>query len=386
MDKQIRILFVFTANQYNVLNEMLWKVADCLENQYGYFVGRYRLDDYEKVAALEWDVIFSGQAIEFSECKKEDDRIHITWFVDHPRYLLPRMLDYPQMDKVYIGCVDRRHVNFVRKYYGINNAFFAPHFGWKASNEIPYTDRTYEVFFPASNVRWEEDVRNRYLGLEGPLKVITEKTIEFLLHNTEYSLEEAMEYVLRSYGETEVLELSRECIEAAGEYIDFYVRIYVRNKVIRALLNAGITVTVCGRNWKEFPENEQEKKYLQILSEEMPYGEVVETMANSKMVLNVMPWFKDGCHERIAMACLNGAVCVTDKSQYIQENWSKDEMLLYDWRNTDALVEEIQALLDNPKEAVRIAKKGRHVAETIAMVEKYCEYIKLVIEKEMGIV
>ena len=76
-----------------------------------------------------------------------------------------------------------------------------------------------------------------------------------MLHNTEYSLEEAMEYVLRSYGETEVLELSRECIEVAGEYIDFYVRIYVRNKVIRALLNAGITVTVCGRNWLLIPRS-----------------------------------------------------------------------------------------------------------------------------------
>jgi hypothetical protein len=31
MNRKIKVLFVFTANQYNVLNEMLWKLADCLD-------------------------------------------------------------------------------------------------------------------------------------------------------------------------------------------------------------------------------------------------------------------------------------------------------------------------------------------------------------------
>ena len=92
-----------------------------------------------------------------------------------------------------------------------------------------------------------------------------------------------MEAVLTRYGETEVLELSKECLEAAGEYIDFYVRIHARNQVIRSLLNAGMTVTVCGRNWSEFPKNEMEKTHLQILGEELPYEEVIEVMADSKV-------------------------------------------------------------------------------------------------------
>lgn len=136
---------------------------------------------------------------------------------------------------------------------------FAPHFGWKAKKllaepKVSYQDRKYELFFPASNVRWEEDVAYRYLGLTGALRTIAEETIRFLLEHIEICLEEAMEAVLTRYGETEVLELSKECLEAAGEYIDFYVRIHARNQVIRSLLNAGMTVTVCGRNWSEFPK------------------------------------------------------------------------------------------------------------------------------------
>lgn len=126
MNRKIKVLFVFTANQYNVLNEMLWKLADCLEQKHGYMVGKYRLDDYEIICGFEWDVVFCGQAIEFSRLQKADGRVHMTWFVDHPRYLFPRILPYEQKENVWIGCVDRRHMEFLRRYYGIQNTFL-PH-------------------------------------------------------------------------------------------------------------------------------------------------------------------------------------------------------------------------------------------------------------------
>ena len=385
MDRKIKVLFVFTANQYNVLNEMLWKLADCLEQKHGYMVGKYRLDDYEKICGYEWDVVFCGQAIEFSRLQKADGRVHMTWVVDHPRYLFPRILPYEQKENVWIGCVDRRHMEFLRRYYGIQNTFFAPHFGWKAKKllaepKVSYQDRKYELFFPASNVRWEEDVAYRYLGLTGALRTIAEETIRFLLEHTEFCLEEAMEAVLTRYGETEVLELSKECLEAAGEYIDFYVRIHARNQVIRSLLNAGMTVTVCGRNWSEFPKNEMEKTHLQILGEELPYEEVIEVMADSKVVLNVMPWFKDGSHERIAMGSMNGAVCVTDASKYVHEIWGETGVVYYDWRKPDELVKKLRKLSENKIEAERIAAEGQRIAEENMTVETFTEIIKEKIE------
>ena len=148
MDRQIKVLFVFTANQYNVLNEMLWKLADCLERKHGFLVGKHRLDDYEKICGYEWDVVFCGQAIEFSKLQKVDGRVHMTWFVDHPRYLLPRILPYEQKENVWIGCVDRRHMAFLKKYYGIQNTFFAPH--WLEGEKT--SGRT-ECFLSGSEIR-----------------------------------------------------------------------------------------------------------------------------------------------------------------------------------------------------------------------------------------
>ena len=379
-----KILFIFAANQYNVLNEMLWRAADYLEQSCGYFVGRYHLDDYEKVCQLDWDVICSSQATEFSKCKEADGRLHITWMTDHPHYLLPRMLHYKQMEKVCIACVDRKHMEFLKRYYGISHTIFTPHFAWKAGKSIPFNERKYEVFFPASAVSWEQDVACRYSGLEGALRVITERVISFLLENVAYSMEEGMEAVLREYGEDEeVLSLSRECMEAVGEYMDSYLRIHVRNKVIRALLAAGITVTVCGRNWSRFPQTENEKKYLYILGEEMPYTDVINVMADSKIVLNVMPWFKDGSHERVAMGSMNGAVCVTDSSIYLKENWGENQAVFYDWKNTEMLVEQVKEILVDSEKAEKIAENGERVAKEKASVKVFAEQIKSVIESDI---
>jgi hypothetical protein len=326
-------------------------------------------------------VIFSGQAIEFAKCGKPDGRIHITWMVDHPRYLFPRMQHYAQIDHVYVGCVDRKHVDFLKRYYGIENAFFAPHFAWKAEKEIPYQRRKCEVFFPASHVRWQEDVAYRYPGLVGALRTISENVITFLLEHVECSLEEGMEAVLRRYGETDdTLELSKECIEAAGEYIDSYVRIYVRDKVVRSLINDGITVTVCGRNWNEFAKNDMEREHLHVLGAELPYEQVLEIMADSKIVLNVMPWFKDGSHERIAAGCINGAVCVTDSSIYLRETWGETGLVYYDWKKTDVLSDQIRELLENPAKAETIAREGQRIAEEMASVKVYAERIQKCIE------
>lgn len=374
-----KILFIFTANQYNVVNEMVWRIADYLEQQGGFTVGRYRLDDYEKVKDLDWDIVFSAQAIEFSKIKEADGRIHVTWLVDHPRYLVERFMNYPELEKVYVGCVDRTHVTYLDKYYQLPHAFFAPHFGWEAKKIVPYEERSCELFFPASYVCWEKSVASRYPGLGGPLKVITEKTITFLEEHPDYTLEGGMETVFQQFGEKDYLELSKSCLEIAGEYIDLKIRSDVREYILHALLQAGIRLTVCGKNWSQFPVTEAEKEYLTILGEEIPYLEVVEKMADSKMVLNIMPWFKDGSHERVAMSTRNGALCLTDKSRYLEEVWGNDGVIFFDVKHPETLVEKIKKYTQNEEEAKKIAAAGMEKSKIYAAVGNWGTYINDII-------
>lgn len=380
--KMKKILFIFTANQYNVVNEMVWRIADYLEQQCRYTVGRCRLEEYEAVAG-EWDLFFSAQAIEFSRLKKADGKIHITWLVDHPRYLLERFIHYPELDKVYIGCVDRTHAEYLRDYYSLQHVFFAPHFAWKAGRIIPFKERKYDVFFPASYLNFKQ-VADRYRGLEGALKIIVDKTISFLSEHREYPLEKGFEQVLLQFGEKDYKELTKSCMELAGEYVDFYLRILIREQVVRAFLQEGITLSVCGRNWDKMPLSEKEKPYLQIIGEELPYTEVIEKMADSKVVLNVMPWFKDGSHERVMMGAMNGAAVFTDNSEYISEIFRNDGVLFYDSGKPEQAAVEIKELLGQAGRLPLTAEQGRAVAEEKGTVENWGNCLSQIISGQKG--
>lgn len=45
--------------------------------------------------------------------------------------------------------------------------------------------------------------------------------------------------------------------------------------------------------------------------------------------MNVMPWFKDGAHDRVFNSMLNGAVCFTDWSRYLTENLRDGEDIFF---------------------------------------------------------
>lgn len=42
-----------------------------------------------------------------------------------------------------------------------------------------------------------------------------------------------------------------------------------------------------------------------------------------------MPWFKQGAHDRVFNSMLNGAVCVTDTSGYLKDNFIDGENIIF---------------------------------------------------------
>lgn len=366
-----RVLIIFTDNQYQVVFEMMKKVAIYMEQTLGYEVCCCGVgSDYEKAKQEEWDFIFSAQGVEFAFLPQPDGKPHVSWLCDHPRAVLPRFKDYADTEHMLLGCVDKTHVTYLKRYYNIPHGFFLPHFGWEANRVIPYAERSIDVFFPASYILWEEEVKSRYEGLEGPLKIITEKTIDYLLAHDNVSIEDAFDAIFRSCGETNPDELTRECMEIVGEYVDSYCRSYYRNQVIGTLLEQGIHLTVCGRNWEHAKELLPYGHNLTVLSEEMTYTDVIEKIADSKMVLNVLPGFQFGGHERIALATLNHSVCLTDGNDFIHGLFENPTgAVIYDRKHPEELAQQIKWLLANPTEAMQIAQNGYNVAKQHLTVE-----------------
>lgn len=145
-------------------------------------------------------------------------------------------------------------------------------------------------------------------------------------------------------------------------FIDLYVRNYWRGKAVRTLVNAGIPVHVVGKGWEEL-EDVRHPECLKLHSQTASVT-CLEMLADAKVSLNVMPWFKDGAHDRVFNYILNGAVCVTDPSCYLEEELHEGEGVCYvALQDMDALPEKVKDLLQNDSGRNEIVQRGRAIVE-----------------------
>ena len=145
-------------------------------------------------------------------------------------------------------------------------------------------------------------------------------------------------------------------------FIDLYVRNYWRGKAVRTLVNAGIPVHVVGKGWEEL-EDVRHPECLK-LHPQTDSVTCLEMLADAKVSLNVMPWFKDGAHDRVFNSILNGAVCLTDPSCYLEEELHEGEGVCYvALQDMDALPEKVKDLLQNDSGRNEIVRRGRAIVE-----------------------
>lgn len=128
-------------------------------------------------------------------------------------------------------------------------------------------------------------------------------------------------------------------------FIDLYIRNYWRGEVVKTLLAAGISVETVGKGWEQL---ECKNKQLLCIHPQTDSLTCLQLQQQTKVSLNVMPWFKDGAHDRVFHSILNEAVCVTDSSKYLEEEL-KDGMGLryYDLKHLEMLPGLVENLLDS---------------------------------------
>ena len=143
--------------------------------------------------------------------------------------------------------------------------------------------------------------------------------------------------------------------------IDLYVRNYFRGKVVQTLVDAGVSVHCFGAGWEflpcEHPENLIKEGGVDSLA-------CLQALSKAKVSLNVMPWFKDGAHDRVFNSMLNGAVCFTDWSRYLAENLRDGEdIFFYELDALECLPDMVQGILENRKKWEHMQKAAYETAE-----------------------
>lgn len=282
--------------------------------------------------------------------------------VDHPLYY------YKQLMEGDVGwtlvCIDTDHQKFVEKYYpDYGRVCFLPLAGTDLADlgyqeVIPYKDREIDVLFAGNYVQIPM-LEQGMSGMEPENRAYYFDRIHSLIEHPDRSLEqELIGSLLFEFPEItreEVLEtLYHMCV------IDLYVRSYFRRGLICALAESGIKVHVIGKDWDKAecksPEN-------LIMVGELDSLQCLEYMRKSKISINIMPWFKNGTHDRIFNGMLQGCAVLTDSSRYLDTIMMPEKE--YASFSLDAIAEvshKIKDLLADDGKASELARNGRFFA------------------------
>lgn len=278
----------------------------------------------------------------------------VDFIVDHP-YIHHQALS-AELRQLYVICLDRNHVSYITRCYphiaGVYRAFLT---GRRAEYVPAYEKRRYEILFSGSYDN-EQKILEGVSQLDDVVAGVCYDVIQYLLDNPNQTEEFAFDRVLEKCG----VEMNREEYAAflhfAMPSVDYFFRNYYRHVLIADLVEAGLPVTVCGRGWSEL--SCAANSNLTILPP-VSFDQTFSMIADSKILLNIMPWFKAGLHDRIFTAMLNETVCVTDTSDVIEQFFTNQaELVSFPLTETGLLPQLVGQLLENPHRAEEIAHQG----------------------------
>ena len=284
--------------------------------------------------------------------------------VDHPLYYHSCLKEAGERMRVF--CVDREHVGYVRRFYPGVKVEFLPLAGNELfvsqkdgehgihrthCEDVPepvlYGQRTFDLVFAANYVSMEM-LEEKVKALDDDYRIFYRRITEDLIADPAQSVDAVMERHIRN--------------ELGMIWIDLFIRSYFREKVVQTLADAGIIVRVFGADWEKIhckkPQN------VRTSGGKVNSAACVQAMRDARIALNVMPWFKDGAHDRVFTAMLQGTAVLTDDSRYLREECRDGENIcFYSLRALQQLPDQVVSLLEDPVRMAELAERGYRMAE-----------------------
>ncbi len=366
----MKILYVIGQSQYDSVAVFMEQMAVRMQEQ-GWDVmvldGRKKESfsvQRQQVLQECFDVIFTINGMLLEEDStlgkkllKGENVLYCTYLMDHPFVHYERLKNtYP---RIFVLSPDRNHVAYMDQHMkNIYAEAFLPHGGCACANHIRYQERKYDITFMGSFVN-PSKIQKQFEQYPVQMADIMNEVVDHLQDCPAMTIEGALSDCLNkrniSLSETELASVLPEFRE-----VDRYIRNYFRQQIIKILVDNEIYVDVFGDGWSEFETDK--KQYLRVHSA-VSYGESLEIVGNSKISLNIMPWFKDGSHDRIFSSMLCGAVCLTDGSMYLEEQLRENEnVVFYSLRGLKYLPRKVHQILDDTEKSAEIAENGRRLA------------------------
>ena len=334
--------------------------------------------DREETALVTFNFIgLRGEAVFRTESGRsiwqEENLPVLNILVDHPLYYHSCLKEAGERMRVF--CVDREHVGYIRRFYPEVKVEFLP----LAGNEllfshgdgecgthrvdvpepVPYGRRTVDLVFTANYVSMEM-LEEKVKALDDDYRIFYRRITEDLIADPAQSVDAVMERHIRN--ELGAVPEEQLCAAMSGMiWIDLFIRSYFREKVVQTLADAGIIVRVFGADWEKIhckkPQN------VRTSGGKVDSAACVQAMRDARIALNVMPWFKDGAHDRVFTAMLQGTAALTDDSRYLREECRNGENIcFYSLKALEQLPDQVVSLLEDPVRTAELAERGYRMA------------------------
>lgn len=354
---------------YNVLT------LDAVESKYDYLLKKV-IEEYRFDAVVTCNAIFINQ---WQTILKKRIPLYITYLCDHPSCHALR-LQYAD-ENTFVFVCDKRHKAYIERYMkNIKHSAFVPLSGSYVREQINYENRIRDIVFTGSYQNPEEFREQVCQNFTGAMRQFVDFMMDTIIKEPTLDLEDTLKKTLEAF---QVQVSDEEFQELMQEFncVDAYARMFYRDAVVRTLVDNGLKVDIFGNGWEKFEVEHKENLHI----EKGNYYAARKAVAETKISLNVMPWFKAGFQERIASAMLSGAVALTDDSEYIRNTFQNGgNIVTYSLENLSGLSEMVVDILNNTEKAAKIAKAGQEYAWKNARWQQRTEEMLEFVNAEMG--
>jgi len=288
----------------------------------------------------------------------------ISIFGDHPIYHYKRLSN--KRPKELITFVDKKHVRFAKNVHNIKSFFLSAGYSSLSNRKDDFMNKNNDIIF-VGTIKNPKIFRDRWKELKKDKSIIFDEVTNYVLSKEFFLVQEDIDYILNElniyYDSEEKKELYRY-----SYLVDQYVRNYRRIKILNSLTKLNLKLySNCSQ--KLFKKN---NKFT--INKGIKFNKIIKEINDSKILLNVLPEFSHGAHERLFNSMVQGTVVMTNTNDFIKKYYrDKESILLYEWVKLDKIKDTLQYYLNNIEELKLISSKGKFITENNFSTKKQVE-------------
>lgn len=248
---------------------------------------------------------------------------HISFLVD-PAFYSTSLIDSPYS---VISCVDHSDVQAIAS-TGFKKTFFWPH---AVEKDLPtfQGERPYEVVLLGSCYDYESLRIAWQQRHPEALNKVLDDAIDLVFSDDTLSLGNA----LAKAWQASQLNPAGVDFTTLYYYLDNYTRGKDRVELIRSIKDAPLHIfgelspdnAVGILGWPQYLASQKNV----TIHPSVPFPKAMEILRQSKIVLNSMPFFRNGTHERIFTGLGSGCAVLSSESLYLRSQFNENEGLLF---------------------------------------------------------